>query len=354
MQPALLVRLQPTTPWRIAPDSGAREQTGLLYRSDSLYSAITQAMDRLEMLDEWLAATARASRSPAVRFSSCFPWQGETLFVVPPRSVWPPSVPSRLRAKAALFVPMALVPSLCRGELPSEDSFAVDGQSRCLIPRTEQPEPAGPFRVSVRSFQPVDRIHGGPGPAHRTACIEFAANSGLWFLAAFAGEEAEQRWSGHVTAALRLLCDSGFGGKRAIGWGRAQIVELRHGVLPGLLFPESAPGASSEPEAVDHTAPAAPPATMFWLLSLFRPGPNDLVDWDRGEYSIVTRAGRIESSSGWGAEKKWVRMIEEGSVLAAAAAPEGSAADVAPAGFPHPVFRYGFPVSIPISGEAAL
>jgi hypothetical protein len=41
-------------------------------------------------------------------------------------------------------------------------------------------------------------------------------------------------------------------------------------------------------------------------------------------------------------------------VLCAAAPPRGSAADVAPDGFAHPVFRAGFALSIPLPGAATL
>jgi hypothetical protein len=41
-------------------------------------------------------------------------------------------------------------------------------------------------------------------------------------------------------------------------------------------------------------------------------------------------------------------MVTEGSVLYAASELHGSAADVAPEGFAHPVFRAGFAVSIPL------
>jgi len=40
--------------------------------------------------------------------------------------------------------------------------------------------------------------------------------------------------------------------------------------------------------------------------------------------------------------------VTEGSVVHAASEPRGCAADVAPYGFPHPVFRAGFAVSIPL------
>jgi CRISPR type III-A-associated RAMP protein Csm4 len=85
-----------------------------------------------------------------------------------------------------------------------------------------------------------------------------------------------------------------------------------------------------------------------WLLSLYTPAPGDTVDWRRGSYAVLTRGGRVESPAGSGGLKRQVQMIAEGSVLAAASEPRGSAADVGPDGFPHPVYRAGFAVSIPL------
>ena len=78
---SILVRLRPTGPWRIGPDSGDPDRVDRIYHSDSLYSAISGAMARLGMLEEWLEETARAQQ-PAVRVSSCFPFWGNTLLVV--------------------------------------------------------------------------------------------------------------------------------------------------------------------------------------------------------------------------------------------------------------------------------
>jgi CRISPR/Cas system CSM-associated protein Csm4 (group 5 of RAMP superfamily) len=85
-----------------------------------------------------------------------------------------------------------------------------------------------------------------------------------------------------------------------------------------------------------------------WLLSLFSPSATDAVEWSRGNYSLVERGGRIESSAGSGALKKQVQMVAEGSVLYAEGALRGAAPDVAPDGFAHPVFRAGFAVAIPL------
>ena len=87
------------------------------------------------------------------------------------------------------------------------------------------------------------------------------------------------------------------------------------------------------------------------MLSLYSPAESDPIDWTRGNYATVERGGWVDSPAAFtgsasGAQKKRVRMIEEGSVLAAATSPAGRAPDVAPEGFPHPVFRAGFALSI--------
>src|SRR5579863_1572303 len=108
MPTGILVRLRPTTPWRIGPASGARDRVETVYHSDSLYSAVTSAMLQLGRLEEWLRATAANPAGSDVRFSSCFPFQKRTLFVVPPRSVWPPPLSTKLRYKGVRFVPVQL------------------------------------------------------------------------------------------------------------------------------------------------------------------------------------------------------------------------------------------------------
>src|ERR1043166_4277858 len=111
----LLIRLRPTTPWRIGPSSGDRDRVDRILHSDSLYAAVTGAIAHLGALDQWLDATARATE-PAVRFSSCFPLFGDTLLVTPPRSLWPPPPSAKVRWKGAQFVPMSVVASLAAGQ----------------------------------------------------------------------------------------------------------------------------------------------------------------------------------------------------------------------------------------------
>lgn len=323
MPAGLLIRLRPTGPWRIGPDSGDRDRVERVYHSDTLYSAVSSAMARLGALEEWLDATARATE-PAVRFSSCFPFHGDSLYAMPPRNLWPPPASSKVRWKGAHFVPLSVIQTLATGKQVFDEGWAVDGASDTLIAMGTQ----GPFRVSVRSSAAVDRVGASVAP-HSSACLEFAPNAGLWMTAAFANDQAREQWKSPVIAALRLLADSGFGGERSRGWGRADIV-------------------FSDAESLLNGLKNIAGEIAWWMLSLYHPSPDDSVDWARGNYAIATRGGRIESDTQWGEAKRPTRMITEGSVVVAASEPRGSATDVAPEGFPHPVYRAGFALAIPI------
>ena len=562
MNPGLVVKLRPAGPWRIGPDSGARNRVDVIYHSDSLYAAVTGALSRLGSLEEWLGATARQD-PPAVCFSSCFPFLDEIGFVIPPRTIWPPTSPAllsaRVRWKSARFVPLGIVQALLAGQTLDGNHWSVDGPSECLVPAGRP----GPFRTGVRFNAAVDRLTGA-AERHSTACIEFRAGSGLWAIVSFRDEAARARWSDPVKAAFRLLADSGFGGERSRGWGRSETPEFIDGTLPDMILPkpepagplaapieprpepgqpeeagpepvpestveatpelaepepaeplaasvesrpelapmamppepdqpeqaepepvpestveaapieaaslpaaetgigpeelsaeaaaeppiaqaeivapasaepalevagdppaaseaapaepaagqpnveaaaeppaeteaaaagpatgqpnaegaaeppaepekapaeaappsaEPAPGApaaeaAAEPEPSSPTPVAEPPvpgprspepkAPAYWLLSLFTPAASDAIDWRRGNYKILARGGRIDSPAGSGELKKQLNMVAEGSVLLAGAAPCGSAPDVAPEGFAHPVFRAGFALSIPL------
>lgn len=309
-------RLRPTAPWRVGDASGDRERTGGIYRSDSLYSAVTHAMNALGWLEEWLDATARAAEAPAVRFSSLFPFLGETRLAPPPRTQWAVSGAARTQTQSARFVPLQFT----RGGSFDEGQWAVDGGSGCMLPAGS----SAPFAVSLRNFAAVDRLSGATEP-HRAACIEFAPGAGWWGLI----DVANESWEPRVKSAFRLLADSGFGAGKSRGWGRAAEPEFQAGEQ---IF-------SGEPNG----------AGAWWLLSLYSPDEQDAVDWSRGDYVAETRGGWVESFAGRG-RKKQARFIAEGSVIAAPSL-RGRVVDVAPEGFPHPVYRSGFAFALPMPLE---
>jgi CRISPR type III-A-associated RAMP protein Csm4 len=307
-----LVRLRPTGPWRIGPSGGSREITDLLYRGDALYSAVCTAMRFMGHLDDWLAATATNPEGSSVRFSSLFPFVEGADLIAPPRTLWPPAPSAKLRWKSATFIPVSVVESLLAGQAMDEEAWSIDGPSESLVPNGHN----GPFRLSSSQNAAVDRLTGIAAP-HSTACLEFTPNSGLWCLVSTPDE-----WADRLKAAFRWLADSGFGGERNRGWGRSETPVFSE--VTGLL--------AAQAESQD-----------YWILAPFSPAPIDEVAWDRGSYTVLTRGGWVDSSS---AEKKQLRLIAEGSVLSSPKSLQGAAPNVAPEGFPHPVYRAGFAYAI--------
>ena len=330
MRPALRIRLRPTTPWRTGSPHGGRDAVEPLFHSDSLFGAVSAAFGRLGGLKEWLASSA-ATTEPAVRLSSCFPFLEQMDFVPPPMSHWPPPHSSHVRWSSARLAPASLITAILSGEMPKEERWVVDGHTGCLLPVDRRGVAQGPFRYVTRGQAAVDRVTGGMVAPHRAAALQFAPNAGMWCVAVFQDDEAAARWTEPLKSALALLADSGFGGMRSHGFGRASAPEFESGMWPAMVL--NAP-------ATDNPA--------WWLLSLMTPAGDEKVDWSTGAYGVKTRGGRVESPSAWGAEKRESSMVAEGSVLACAEAPRGAAEDVAPEGFAHSVWRAGFAVAVPI------
>jgi len=328
--PSSIVRFRPAGPWRFGPDTGARDRVDLIYHSDSLYAAVTSAMLRLGLGEEWLDATVRRQDGePEVRFSSMFPFQRDVLFVTPPCNMWPPPPSTKIRFKSARFVPVSIVKALVADQNIDENRWIIDGESQCMISSGE-----GPFRIGLRSGAAVDRITGVGSDAQATACLEFGRDAGLWAMVVFSGAEAQDRWKPRVVSALRLLADSGFGGERSRGWGRC-----------------SDPQWNGSRDLLNWS-PGPESTTAYWMLSLYAPSEADGIDWKTGNYNTVLRTGRTESTAKWGALKRSTLMIGEGSVLMSPQAPKGEARDVAPEEVGHPVYRAGFAVAIPVPWRA--
>ncbi len=352
MRSALLIRLRPAGPWRYGPGDGAADRMDALYRSDRLFSALTLAMQRLGYLNEWLDATAR-STEPAASFASLFPYQGDTLFAIPPATLWPPpsaqvTAPnavflSKIRWKTARFVPLNVIDTLATGGGILAEQWLPDPESGCLL-RRDRPS-SSPFRVVHRSYAAVDRLAQSANSVATSACVEFEAGAGLWTAVRYRDGAAETSWNERVESAFRLLADSGFGARRTSGWGQAHAPEFQKGAWPRLLLPKLGRLNGNGSRAAD----GAGGSSRFWLLSLYSPAQTDQVDWASGKYQITTRSGRVESGFKSGAEKKTVRMIAEGSVLRAVSEPSGMAVDVAPEGFEHPVYRSGLALALELT-----
>ncbi|MBV9762950.1 MAG: hypothetical protein JO340_20485 [Acidobacteriaceae bacterium] len=311
-------------------------------------------MRKLGWLEQWLEATASA-QAPAVSFSSLFPYQGDTLFVPPPKALWPPAASqvtasspvflSKMRWSAARFVPVLVVESLALGQKILADQWLIDAQSGCLL-RRDRPN-STPFHTVRRRRAAIDRVNGAAPQAENYVGIEFEAGAGLWTVARYANDAAHEEWNDRIAAVFRFLADAGLGGLRTAGWGHAASPEFQQGRWPALLMPKMRRSGGG-----DHTT-ANGEKPLHWLLSVYSPSPSDVVDWSLGDYRAVTRGGRVESEQGWGAEKKTLRMIAEGSVIAAEKDPVGIAVNVAPDGFPHPVYRSGLALALRLPEAAS-
>ncbi|MGH9582515.1 MAG: type III-A CRISPR-associated RAMP protein Csm4 [Bryobacteraceae bacterium] len=353
MQPAMLIRLRPLGPWRYGPGDGAQDRLDTTFRSDRLYSALTLAMRQLGFLEPWLDATTR-SEAPALAWSSLFPFQAETLFAPPPASAWPPppslvTSPSplfltKLRWSAARFVPLSLIESILTGQKVLADQWLPDPESGCLL-RRDRPS-ATPFRIALRSTAAVDRLTGVSSRASALACVEFESSSGLWTVIRFRNAAAESVWADRLSGAFRLLADTGMGARRTSGWGHAHMPEFQRGEWPALLMPKLARAIGTNRPGTDSGA------VLYWLLSLYSPAAADTIDWSAGEYRLTVRGGRVENASPAAGQKKSLRMISEGSVVAARSEPIGSSLNVAPDGFSRPVRRSGIALALELPAVA--
>ena len=189
MPAGLLIRLRPTGPWRIGPDSGDRDRVDRMYHSDSLYSAVSSAMARLGMLEEWLDATARAAGTGGA-LQLLLSVSGETLFVVPPRTVAAAGVVEGAlegRAIRAAERGRSLLErqAALRRRLGGRWRQRVPGSARARRGRSALR--CDPARRSIAAAQASRRI--------RRACLEFAPDAGLWLAAAFSNDEAREHWT---------------------------------------------------------------------------------------------------------------------------------------------------------------
>lgn len=339
-QPAILIRLRPKGPWRYGPGDGAQDRVDLVYRSDRVFSAVTVAMQQLGFIEEWLEATARAN-VPAVAFSSLYPYQGDTLFATPPTTVWPPaanqlSAPNpaflgKIRWTGVQLVPVTVIETLLNGRTVPADQWVADAGTGCLL-RRDRPGSA-PFRVTARNTAAVDRVTRSAIQVSSTACVEFEPDAGLWTVARFSDGAAASAWQERVQACFRLLADSGFGGRRTQGWGKADVPDFRRGTWPNVILPRLNRNGSGD---------GAGESSLYWMLSLYSPASTDAIDWSAGDYRLTVRGGRAEN----GALKKSARMIAEGSVLSAQQEPSGMAVDVSPENYAHPVYRSGLALAL--------
>ena len=171
MNPGLVIKLRPTGPWRAGPDNGARDEVDAVYHSDTLYSAVTWAMQRLGHFDAWLDATARNPAGSAVGFSSLYPYLDDIGFIAPPRTAWPPdSVSGKVRWKGARrwWSRLAQVArsSACRSQLRAVHTRRSRSKSKSRRPALSTPLKAA---CSANTSAALRHANDSPQPMRRAS-----------------------------------------------------------------------------------------------------------------------------------------------------------------------------------------
>ena len=241
---------------------------------------------------------------------------------------------AKIRYKGAHFVPLSVIESLLTDKAIDEERWAVDGESECLVPANQG---RGPFRVALRSSAGVDRLsHAGVEAAlHRVPGI-YARRPGSG--PSFSSRRGCRRAMASSRCEARCCCwpiPASAASARAVGAARKR--------------PSGSPGACRSAEFARRTAGSR----ASGCLSLYTPAENDAVDWKRGNYATLSRARPHRKQPRVGRAQSRPPMIAEGSVLLASNELRGAASNVAPEGFPHPVYRAGFAVTVPIPWRAA-
>ena len=271
MQPAfsgsLFFRLGPGGSGRIPARATASRAC---CHSDALYSAVSAAMARLGLLEEWLGPTVGAATDgAAVRFSSCYPFSAKLLFVIPPASLWPPAPSLKVRWKGARFVPLSVVEDLLAGR--RADGRALEGGWRQPVPGARGMARTCGDRsaTAVRSGAAVDRLSGGVVDRTARRVWSSAREPGCGRRGRIRQDEAQERW---VETGARRPCGcwripvSGAGGP-----ADGAVVEPEFqpgGALPELVL---RPELSRRPGRRRTASRAPPRRRACWLLSLFSP-----------------------------------------------------------------------------------
>jgi CRISPR type III-A-associated RAMP protein Csm4 len=332
-RPALLVQLQPITPWRCG--AGRPGEPASISPSDSLFGALCDAFSLLGWLPQWLQ-----SGVPETRFSSLFPVQNDIFFAPLPEPLRAYPGLRRVRLESVRFASFGAIQDLAAKKF-DEHRWVLDLASGCLQ-SADRAGAGGPFRTLHRHRASVDRFSGLAAPAASSEAIEFSSNSGTWGLFVFANPDAAAIWAPRLKAAFRLLADHGIGGWRNAGWGRSRRPRFKEGDLARLLALAGWKPAEPSPN---------PNPARWWLLGLFAPNDADPVAWDAGAYSTLSRAGWSAPGAG---PKPSLRFVREGSVLASPSEPAGRVSLSEVDGLDHPVTRYGAGLALPWQEEAWL
>jgi CRISPR-associated protein Csm4 len=215
---------------------------------------------------------------------------------------------------------------LLDGDTPLKFSTAPNEKSKRQL---EQMWSARLWRRESRPRLSTDRStgRGGEGILFRYESTVFRSDLFLAVLAEFRDPSCRSTFE----TALRLLSEEGIGGGRSIGCGRFTVEAVSEAFAPNL-------GRGAR-----------------MTLSLMHPARSEveagLLD-PPASYTLVTRGGWAELAGAGVVRRRALNMLAEGSVVRDLNRKQyGDSVRVLPAGpaMPHPVYRSGCALTIPIS-----
>lgn len=307
------------------------EETAEFVRSDTLYGALCFAWGEAfgPTAVEELTAAWREGRPPFVVLSAFPAVRGVRLYPRPHLEL-AVSDDSRRKLKDVRWVSEGVLRHwLANEDLEAEadadhpfEHIWMSRQEVRSLGRLTSP----PWLREYVAWVALDRVTSSSN-LYYVGEVAFAAGCGLFPLARAEREEDLSR----LRDALAVLGEMGLGGERSVGLGRFEV------------------------ERTEEWDPPTAGGDRFLTLSLYLPTPLELEAGVLGEgsrYRLVRRGGWIASLAWPGKRRKWVNMVQEGSLLRGdPGGLYGQAADVTPREQregAHPVLRVGFAFPLPV------
>lgn len=346
--PIRAFQLRLTSPLHIGDMGIAREETLTHVPSDTLFSALAVT---------WLELPAHAHRtrrlhehfkaSPPLLLSSAFPYVGETRLLPKPHlSMIPGTGQTQESPKAykrvhwvstGVFAQLThnlsqdtLDAAWAEGKLLQDNSIWITAAEFGNLPHAVQEERQiwGEMRVPKVT---VDRTRSASALFH-VGRVHFAPECGLWCMA-----QGTPDWLDAMQIGLELLGDSGLGGQRSKGNGQFQPANI-----------------DAPLELNTHIADAAPQQAYQVLLSRCAPTKAQMsrLTAPGAAYQLTTIGGFNGTPGDAPLIRKQVRMLSEGSIIAAGEEPTGALVNVTPNSdevqLNHEIYRYGFGLGAPL------
>ncbi|MBX0330705.1 type III-A CRISPR-associated RAMP protein Csm4 [Oscillochloris sp. ZM17-4] len=345
-------RLRPRSGFHFGQHGIDVEQTVERCPSDTLYSALF--IESLRWKLPFFSPPANhdddGPLDPPLLLSSAFPYIGEVQLLPRPQLRIPISESAGSKwLKRLEYVSPTIFGMIAAGGDATLDPYLKD-QGRLLmggkvwVAHADGALPVHENGMPIETFWQVEQnphvaVDRGQATSNyfQVGKVSFAKDCGLYLLA----EERQLGAADSLLALLRYLGDSGLGGRRSAGQGQFTVERAE---VPTMPTPES-------------------PQRMV-LLSRYRPSGAEIADKVFGRqasYGLVRVGGWLQSPTSTAAAQRRMnlRMLSEGSVVQLrpdGSPPLGTICDVRPryavGEFPHPVWRYGLAMGVPIGGEA--